>query len=56
MGGGGYGGYGGGGYGEVRRGGGWGATWQRDYPKADRQFLMALNRLTKIRRALERAR
>src|SRR5579871_2297786 len=43
MGGGGYGGYG-------RRGGygGWGGTWQRDYPKADRQFLMALNRLTRI--------
>ena len=44
MGGGGYGGFGGG-YG---RRGGWGATWQRDYPKADRQFLMALNRLTRI--------
>jgi hypothetical protein len=24
------------------------ATWQRDYPKADRQFLIALNRLTRI--------
>ncbi len=45
MGAGGYGGYGGfgGGYGR-----GWGATWSRDYPKADRQFLMALNRLTRI--------
>ena len=43
MGGGGYGGYGGG-YGR----GGWGATWSRDYPKADRQFLVALNRLTRI--------
>jgi hypothetical protein len=31
-------------------GGGYGrwATWQRDYPKADRQFLIALNRLTRI--------
>jgi hypothetical protein len=47
MGGGGYGGYGGGygGYGRYGRGGG---TWSRDYPKADRQFLMALNRLTRI--------
>jgi hypothetical protein len=45
MGGGGYGGYGrGGGYGGYGR---W-ATWQRDYPKADRQFLIALNRLTRI--------
>jgi hypothetical protein len=45
LGGGGYGGYGGGygGYGH----GGWG-TWNRDYPKADRQFLIALNRLTRI--------
>ncbi len=45
MGGGGYGGYGGsyGGYGR-----GWGSTWSRDYPKADRQFLIALNRLTRI--------
>ena len=44
LGGGGYGGfgrYGGGGYGRY-------ATWERDYPKADRQFLMALNRLTRI--------
>ena len=49
MGGGGYGGFSGGyGRGYGRRGyGGW-ATWQRDYPKADRQFLMALNRLTRI--------
>jgi hypothetical protein len=38
--GGGYGGYGGWG-----RGGG---SWSRDYPKADRQFLVALNRLTRI--------
>ena len=48
VGGGGYGGFGagyGGGYG---RGYGRWATWQRDYPKADRQFLMALNRLTRI--------
>ena len=41
MGGDGYGGYGGFGYGR-------GGTWQRDYPKADRQFLIALNRLTRI--------
>ncbi len=46
LGGGGYGGYGGG-YGGYGRGG-WGATWSRDYPKADRQFLIALNRLTRI--------
>src|SRR5438105_9230990 len=48
VGGGGDGGFGagyGGGYG---RGYGRWATWQRDYPKADRQFLMALNRLTRI--------
>jgi hypothetical protein len=48
AGGGGYGGFGGGGgYGGY---GGYGrfATWQRDYPKADRQFLIALNRLTRI--------
>jgi hypothetical protein len=37
--GGGYGGYGG--Y-------GWGRTWSRDYPKADRQVLLALKRLTRI--------
>ena len=46
MGGGGYGGFGGGGFGG--RGYGRFATWQRDYPKADRQFLIALNRLTRI--------
>jgi len=40
-GGGGYGGYGG--YGRGRF-----ASWQRDYPKADRQFLIALNRLTRV--------
>jgi len=45
FGGGGYGGFGGGYGGYGRRGGG---TWSRDYPKADRQFLMALNRLTRI--------
>src|ERR1700733_13248100 len=27
---------------------GYGASWMRDYPKADRQFLMALKRLTRI--------
>jgi len=37
--------YGGGGYGY---GYGYGASWSRDYPKADRQFLMALRRLTRI--------
>jgi hypothetical protein len=37
--GGGYGGYGG--Y-------GWGRSWSRDYPKADRQVLMAMKRLTLI--------
>jgi hypothetical protein len=38
-----------GGYGGFGGGGGWrGGTWQRDYPKADRQFLIALNRLTRI--------
>jgi hypothetical protein len=41
YGGGGYGGFGGFGYGR-------GATWSRDYPKADRQFLIALNRLTRV--------
>ena len=45
MGGGGYGGFGGYGRGGGGRGG---MTWSRDYPKADRQFLMALNRLTRI--------
>jgi hypothetical protein len=46
MGGGGYGGFGGGygGYGGYGRGG----SWQRDYPKADRQLLIAMNRLTRI--------
>jgi len=39
FGGGGYGGFGG--YGR-------GGSWQRDYPKADRQFLIALNRLTRV--------
>ncbi len=44
--GGGYGGYGyGGGYGGYGYGGG---AWSRDYPKADRQFLIALKRLTRI--------
>jgi len=38
-----YGGYGG--YGGYGRGGG---NWSRDYPKADRQFLIALNRLTRV--------
>ena len=28
--------------------GGYGGSWSRDYPKADRQFLMALKRLTRI--------
>jgi hypothetical protein len=41
LGGGGYGGFGGG-YGRG------GMSWSRDYPKADRQFLIALNRLTRI--------
>jgi hypothetical protein len=35
--------YGGGGYGR-----GWGQPWTRDYPKADRQFLIALKRLTRV--------
>jgi hypothetical protein len=48
MGGGGYGGFGGGYGGGYGRRGGWGQTWSRDYPKADRQFLIALNRLTRI--------
>ena len=40
-----YGGYGGGGgYGRY----GWGHSWTRDYPKADRQFLIALKRLTRV--------
>ena len=37
---GGYGGFGGYGYG--------GGSWSRDYPKADRQFLIAMKRLTRI--------
>lgn len=41
LGGGGYGGFGGFGFGR-------GMPWSRDYPKADRQFLIALNRLTRI--------
>jgi len=36
-------GFGGNGYGY-----GYGGSWSRDYPKADRQFLMALKRLTRI--------
>ena len=40
------GGYGWGGYGGYG-GYGW-ATWSRDYPKADRQVLMAMKRLTRI--------
>ncbi len=36
-----YGGYGRGGYGR-------GGSWSRDYPKADRQFLIALKRLTRV--------
>ena len=40
-----YGGYGGG-YG--RGGYGRGGSWSRDYPKADRQFLIALKRLTRV--------
>jgi Domain of unknown function (DUF4159) len=34
-----------GGFGGYR---GYGGSWSRDYPKADRQFLMALKRLTRI--------
>jgi Domain of unknown function (DUF4159) len=41
------GGYGGGGFG-FGYGYGYGGSWSRDYPKADRQFLMALKRLTRI--------
>ena len=45
LGGGGYSSYGSfGGFGYGRGG----QTWSRDYPKADRQFLIALNRLTRI--------
>jgi len=49
YGGGGFGGYGGGfggGYGGGY--GRFGGTWSRDYPKADRQFLMAMKRLTNV--------
>lgn len=42
------GGYGGGGFGFGYGYGGYGGSWSRDYPKADRQFLMALKRLTRI--------
>ena len=42
LGGGGYGGFGGYGYGRHYM------TWSRDYPKADRQLLIALNRLTRV--------
>ncbi len=46
---GGYGGRGGyGGYGDYYGYGYGGGAWSRDYPKADRQFLMALKRLTRI--------
>jgi len=38
----------GGGYGYSYGGFGGGGSWSRDYPKADRQFLMALRRLTRI--------
>ena len=41
-------GYGGFGYGFGGYGGYGGGSWSRDYPKADRQFLMALKRLTRI--------
>jgi hypothetical protein len=47
----GFGGYGGyGGFGRYGGGYGWGCggSWCRDYPKADRQFLIALKRLTRI--------
>jgi hypothetical protein len=36
-----------GGYGGYE-GYGWGRTWSRDYPKADRQVLLAMKRLTRI--------
>lgn len=35
-------------YGGYGYGYGYGGSWSRDYPKADRQFLMALKRLTRI--------
>ena len=37
-----------GGYGGYYGGYGWGRSWSRDYPKADRQGLLALKRLTRI--------
>jgi hypothetical protein len=40
--------YGGAGFGGYGYGFGYGGSWSRDYPKADRQFLMALRRLTRI--------
>ena len=39
---------GGGGFGGYGFGGGWGRAWSRDYPKADRQFLLAMKRLTNV--------
>jgi hypothetical protein len=39
--------FGGGGYGFGGYGG-FGGNWSRDYPKADRQFLMAMKRLTNV--------
>ena len=33
-----------GGYGRY----GWRGSWSRDYPKADRQFLIAMHRLTRV--------
>jgi hypothetical protein len=39
--------FGGGGYGFGGYGG-YGGNWSRDYPKADRQFLMAMKRLTNV--------
>jgi hypothetical protein len=32
----------------FRHYGGWFSSWSRDYPKADRQFLIAMHRLTRI--------
>jgi len=44
-----FGGFGGGGFGYRGYGyGGGGWTWGQDYPKADRQFLLALRRLTRV--------
>lgn len=42
------GGFGGGGFGYRGYGYGGGWTWGQDYPKADRQFLLALRRLTRV--------